>query len=63
MASQAIVASATLITKRRIKYEDGAFVEIKVTLVPEPVRPAVHSYKYRAVYIVGGERREGARGT
>jgi len=36
-------------------YGDG-FVEIVIWRVPEPVPPSEHSYKYRLVYVVQGQR-------
>jgi hypothetical protein len=35
---------------------DGSILELVVWRVPKPVPPSTHVYKYRAVYIVNGER-------
>lgn len=41
----------------RVKQAYGAgTVEIVIWRVPEPVPPAEHAYKYRLVYVVGGQR-------
>lgn len=47
---------ATLLIRERVVYDDGAFVEMVVWGVPEPVPPATHRLKYRLVYIVEGVR-------
>lgn len=47
---------ARLLIRERVVYPDGAFVEMVVWHVPEPVPPAVHRFKYRLVYIVEGVR-------
>jgi len=41
--------------RTREAYGDG-FVEIVIWRVPEPVPPSEHSYKYRLVYVVQGQR-------
>ncbi|MDP1939384.1 MAG: DUF6516 family protein [Gallionella sp.] len=41
--------------RTREVYGDG-FVEIVIWRVPEPVPPSEHSYKYRLVYVVQGQR-------
>ncbi len=43
---------ATLITSFRNASADGSLVEI----VPAPVSPSKHLYKYRLAYVVGGTR-------
>ncbi len=47
---------ATLITRFRDVAEDGSIIEMVVWRVPEPVPPTAHGFKYRLVYVVGGER-------
>ncbi|MCK9513250.1 MAG: DUF6516 family protein [Pigmentiphaga sp.] len=46
---------ATLIHRSRRQYRQG-IIEAVVWQVPQPVPPSEHPYKYRLVYIVGGER-------
>lgn len=46
---------ATEIFRSRDAYGKG-FIEIVIWQVPEPVSPSRHSYRYRLVYIVDGER-------
>lgn len=41
----------------RVKQAYGAgTVEIVIWRVPKPVPPSGHAYKYRRVYVVGGQR-------
>lgn len=47
---------ASLITRFKNVNPDGSILEFVVWRVPTPVPPSQHSYKYRAVYIVEGER-------
>ena len=47
---------ATLIQSDKVVFADGAIREIVIWLVPSPVPPASHSFKYRMVYIVEGVR-------
>jgi hypothetical protein len=47
---------ATLIQSDKVVFKDGAIREIIIWLVPGPVPPATHSFKYRLVYIVDGVR-------
>jgi hypothetical protein len=47
---------AELITRYRNASADGALVELVVWRVPEPVPPSEHSFKYRLVYVVAGQR-------
>jgi hypothetical protein len=47
---------ATLITKFKNINPDGSILEFVIWKVPKPVPPTDHGYKYRAVYMVGGER-------
>lgn len=46
---------ATLIHRSRLAYKKG-FIEAVVWILPEPVPPSEHRYKYRLVYIVNGKR-------
>ncbi|NMG14911.1 toxin-antitoxin system TumE family protein [Aromatoleum bremense] len=46
---------ATLVRKTRERYGIG-IVEVVIWLVPEPVPPSMHHYKYRLVYVVEGLR-------
>jgi hypothetical protein len=50
---------AELVIRERIVFDDGSLVEMVIWRVPRPVPPARHRFKYRLVYIVGGERRLG----
>ena len=34
----------------------AGFIEIVIWQVPQPIPPAEHAYKYRLVYVVGGQR-------
>lgn len=47
---------AELLIRERIVYPDGALAEMVVWRVPSPVPPGTHGFKYRLVYVVGGER-------
>jgi hypothetical protein len=47
---------AVLITRFRDISTAGDGIEMVVWRVPEPVPPSSHGYKYRLVYVVGGER-------
>ncbi|MEZ5450985.1 MAG: DUF6516 family protein [Thiolinea sp.] len=47
---------ATLITQFKDISAAGEVVEMVIWRVPEPVPPTTHGFKYRLVYIVGGER-------
>lgn len=47
---------AQLITRFKNVDPDGSILELVVWRVPKPVPPAKHAYKYRAVYVVNGER-------
>lgn len=47
---------ATLIRKFKQVLDNGDIIELVIWAVPSPVQPAPHSFKYRAVYIVKGER-------
>ena len=48
--------SAQLITGFKNVNPDGSILELVVWRVPKPVPPSNHPYKYRAVYIVHGQR-------
>ena len=47
---------AELITRFKDVTPEGGVIELVVWLVPQPVPPSPHDYKYRAVYVVGGVR-------
>ena len=47
---------ATLVLRRSRSFEDGAALHIVVWLVPAPVPPSGHSFKYRLVHIKEGVR-------
>ena len=47
---------AKLVVRERVVFADGSLVEMVVWRVPRPVPPSRHSFKYRLVYIVAGER-------
>ena len=47
---------AQLITSFKNVNPDGSILEFVVWRVPEPVPPSLHFYKYRAVYVINGER-------
>jgi hypothetical protein len=46
---------AELLLDRRVVLSQSAFVEMKVWLVPAPVRGSTHSYKYRLAFVIGGK--------
>ena len=48
--------SARLISRFKDVTPDGAIIEWVVWRVPQPVPPTGHGFKYRAVYIVDGQR-------
>lgn len=47
---------AELLFRERIVYDDATLAEMIVWRVPVPVPPAIHRFKYRLAYVVGGER-------
>lgn len=47
---------ATLIQSDKQRFEDGAIRQIKIWLVPEPVPPSAHRFKYSLVYVVDSVR-------
>jgi hypothetical protein len=55
MALFAIMKAALLI-EERFDFGDGSFTEVVVWLVPAPVPPSSHRFKYRMVYVVDGGR-------
>ena len=47
---------AELISRFKDVTADGGILELVIWKVPEPVPPTEHGYKYRAVYVVNGQR-------
>lgn len=47
---------AVLVTRFKDVTPEGGLVELVIWKVPTPVPPTEHGYKYRAVYMVNGER-------
>lgn len=47
---------AHLITHFKDVRPDGSILELAVWKVPKPVPPTGHGYKYRAAYVVQGQR-------
>ena len=47
---------AALIQSEKEVFENGAIRQVTIWLVPHPVPPAAHRFKYRLVYVVGGVR-------
>ena len=43
---------AALVQSEKQRFEDGAIRQIKIRLVPEPVPPSTHRFKYSLVYVV-----------
>ncbi|HWX51550.1 MAG TPA: DUF6516 family protein [Roseomonas sp.] len=50
---------AVRLHSEKLVFADGAIREEVIWRVPAPVPPSQHAYKYRLVYIVGGQRRIG----
>jgi len=50
------MAAATLILHRKRRFDDGAISEIKLWLLPKPVRGSRHLFKYSLFYGRPGER-------
>jgi hypothetical protein len=48
--------AATLVLHRKRRFDDGAISEIKLWLVPNPVRGSGHLFKYGLFYGRHGER-------
>jgi len=44
--------SATALIRRRVVVAPDAFVEVAIWRVAQPVRPSVHTFKYRLAYVV-----------
>jgi hypothetical protein len=47
---------ATLILRRKRRYDDGAILELKLWQVPASVRGSKHLFKYSLYYGAGGRR-------
>ncbi len=47
---------ATLVLRRKRRYDDGAILELKLWHVPAPVRGSKHLFKYSLFYGAGGRR-------
>lgn len=45
-----------MIQQYKVVAANGDITELVVWLVPNPVWPSQHSYKYRAAYVVNGKR-------
>jgi hypothetical protein len=50
------VPAAELLFHRKRIYDDGAIVELRIWVVPAPVRGSVHRLKYSLFYGRNGER-------
>jgi hypothetical protein len=48
--------AAQLISRFKNITADGAIIEWVIWRVPQPVPPTDHGFKYRAVYVVDGQR-------
>ncbi len=48
--------TAELITRFKNVDPDGSILEWVIWRLPAPLPPSAHAFKYRAVYIVGGQR-------
>jgi hypothetical protein len=46
---------ARLVLDRRVVLSEIAFIEMKLWLMPMPVRASVHSYKYRLAFVANGK--------
>jgi hypothetical protein len=44
---------AQLLTRRRIVLAEGAFAEVVVWLLPDPLPGSSHPFNYRMAYVVG----------
>jgi hypothetical protein len=53
------MAAATLILHRKRQFDDGAISEMKLWLVPSPVRGSRHQFRYSLFYGRAGERQIG----
>lgn len=47
---------ATLIQSDKQRFENGEIRQVRIWLVPEPVPPSTHRFKYSLVYVVQGVR-------
>jgi hypothetical protein len=45
---------ATLLFRRRVADATSSFAEYVVWLLPKPLPPSTHSFKYRLAYVVDG---------
>lgn len=50
------MTKARLVLHRKRQFDDGAISEMKLWLVPEPVRGSPHPFKYSLFYGRAGER-------
>jgi hypothetical protein len=50
------MGKAELLFHRKRHYDDGALVELKIWIVPHPVRGSSHSLKYSLFYGADGRR-------
>ena len=48
--------TATLIQSEKELFENGAIRQVRIWLVPEPVPPSAHRFKYSLVYVLDGVR-------
>lgn len=46
---------ATLLLRRRVADAAGGFAEYVVWILPKPLPPSTHAFKYRLAYVVGRE--------
>lgn len=46
---------AALLLRRRVADARGGFAEYVVWLLPKPLPPSTHTFKYRLAYVVGRE--------
>jgi hypothetical protein len=44
---------ATLMLRRRVADANGGFAEYVIWLLPKPVLPSTHAFKYRLAYVAG----------
>jgi hypothetical protein len=50
------VAKAEKLLDERLLFDDGSILALRLWMVPEPVPPATHSFKYALFYGRPGER-------
>ena len=48
--------TATLIQSEKERFENGAIRQVRIWLVPEPVPPSAHRFKYSLVYVLDDVR-------